>query len=42
MAYLETEHKENVRLYEKFGFVIVDQAPVLGIPMWRMIRRPAG
>lgn len=42
MAYLETEHEENVRLYEKFGFVIVDQAPVLGIPMWRMIRRPAG
>ena len=42
MAYLETEHEENVRLYEKSGFVIVDQAPVLGIPMWRMIRRPAG
>ncbi len=42
LAYLETEHEENLRLYEKFGFVIIDQAPVLGIPMWRMIRRPAG
>ena len=42
MTYLETEYEENVRLYEKFGFVIIDQPPVLGIPMWRMIRSPAG
>jgi predicted N-acetyltransferase YhbS len=40
-SYLETDREENVRLYERFGFQVIDQAPVLGVPMWFMTR-PAG
>lgn len=38
MAYLETETPENVRLYERFGFVTVEEAEVLGVPNWFMRR----
>src|SRR4051812_55346 len=40
VAYLETDRAENVRLYERQGFAVVDQADVLGLPNWFM-RRPA-
>jgi hypothetical protein len=40
LAYLETDRPENVRLYEKFGFVTTSEALVLGTPNWFMQRRP--
>ena len=40
MAYLETDKPENVRFYEKVGFVTVEQAEVLGVPNWFMLRDP--
>ena len=38
VAYLETDRAENVRLYERHGFAVVDQAEVLGLPNWFMRR----
>jgi ribosomal protein S18 acetylase RimI-like enzyme len=38
-AYLETDKEINVRFYEKFGFEVVHQEEVLGIPNWFMTRR---
>ncbi len=40
MAYLETEKPENVRLYERFGFVTVAEAEVIGCHNWFMRREP--
>ena len=37
-AYLETDRPENVSFYEKSGFVLTDQALVLGIPSYFMTR----
>jgi ribosomal protein S18 acetylase RimI-like enzyme len=37
-AYLETDKRENVRFYERFGFTVQAEAPVLGVPNWFMIR----
>lgn len=37
---LETEERDNVRLYERFGWVTVEEASVLGVPGWFMLRRP--
>jgi len=37
-AYLETDKHENVRLYQRFGFSVVESAQVLGIPNWFMFR----
>jgi ribosomal protein S18 acetylase RimI-like enzyme len=37
-AYLETETPENVALYGRFGFEVVDEAEVLGQPNWFMWR----
>jgi ribosomal protein S18 acetylase RimI-like enzyme len=37
-AYLETDRPENVRLYERFGFSVTKELPVLGVRcyfMWR-------
>ena len=39
-AYLETDKPENVRLYQRFGFVVTAEAPVLGVPNWFMWRSP--
>ena len=41
-VYLETETEENVRLYEKFGFEVIDKVnlPVIDLPMWEMVRKP--
>jgi ribosomal protein S18 acetylase RimI-like enzyme len=38
LAYLETDKEENVRLYCRFGFRVVDSAEVLGVPNWFMSR----
>jgi hypothetical protein len=41
VAYLETDRQANVHFYEKFGFVVVAEANVLGVPNWFM-SRPGG
>ncbi len=38
-AYLETDKPENVALYGRFGFEVVEQAEVLGAANWFMWRR---
>ena len=40
VGYLETDKPENVRFYERAGFEVVDEAPVLGVPNWFMRRVP--
>lgn len=40
-AYLETDKPENVALYGRFGFEVVEEAEVLEVPNWFMWR-PAG
>lgn len=40
-AYLETDKPENVRFYERFGFEVIGEEEVLGVPNWFM-RRPSG
>jgi ribosomal protein S18 acetylase RimI-like enzyme len=40
VCFLETEEPDNVRLYEKFGWVVTDEAKVLGVPGWFMLRHP--
>jgi catechol 2,3-dioxygenase-like lactoylglutathione lyase family enzyme/ribosomal protein S18 acetylase RimI-like enzyme len=39
-AYLETDKQDNVRLYERQGFKVVTEEPVLGVPNWYMMRTP--
>lgn len=39
-SYLETDKAENVRFYERFGFVTTSEALVLGTPNWFMQRQP--
>lgn len=39
-AYLETDMPENLRLYQRFGFTVTAEAPVLGVPNWFMWRSP--
>ena len=41
MGWLETDKAENVRLYERFGYVVVEQTDVLGVPNWFMRRVPS-
>lgn len=40
--YLETEIEKNVKLYEKFDFKLIKKItlPVIGLPMWEMVREP--
>lgn len=40
-AYLETDKPVNVRFYERFGFEVVGEEEVLGVPNWFMLRRAA-
>ena len=40
LAYLETDKPENVRLYERFGFSVVSEAPALGVHCYFMWRPP--
>jgi ribosomal protein S18 acetylase RimI-like enzyme len=37
-SYLETDKPENVALYGRFGFEVVEEAEVLGAPNWFMWR----
>ena len=39
-AYLETDRPENVRLYERFGFHVTKELPVLGVHCYFMWRPP--
>ena len=41
MAWLDTDRVENVRFYERFGFVVEDTAEVIGVPNWFMRREPS-
>jgi ribosomal protein S18 acetylase RimI-like enzyme len=40
LGYLETDRRENVTFYERHGYVVVDQAEVIGVPNWFMSREP--
>jgi GNAT superfamily N-acetyltransferase len=40
LSYLETDRAENVRLYERYGYVVTSRADVLGVPNWFMERAP--
>ena len=40
LSYLETDKFVNVGFYEKFGFRVIEDAPVLGTPNWFMSRAP--
>jgi ribosomal protein S18 acetylase RimI-like enzyme len=37
-AYLETDKPQNVRFYERFGFEVISEQEVLGVPNWFMSR----
>jgi len=39
-AYLETDKPENVRFYQRYGFQVVGEQQVIGVPNWFMSRRP--
>jgi GNAT superfamily N-acetyltransferase len=41
-AYLETDKRENVTFYERFGFHVKAEEPVLETLNWFMVRPPAG
>jgi ribosomal protein S18 acetylase RimI-like enzyme len=41
-AYLETDKPENVRFYERFGFEVVSEQNVLGVPNWFLQRSRKG
>src|SRR3984885_237000 len=41
VSYLETDRRANVHFYQKYGFVVVAEANVLGVPNWFM-SRPGG
>ncbi|HSI82117.1 MAG TPA: GNAT family N-acetyltransferase [Solirubrobacterales bacterium] len=40
VGYLETDKAENVRFYERFGFEVVGEERVIGVPNWFMRREP--
>jgi ribosomal protein S18 acetylase RimI-like enzyme len=42
--YLETETEKNVQIYQHLGFKVLKKAtlPLIDLPMWEMIREPAG
>jgi ribosomal protein S18 acetylase RimI-like enzyme len=40
VGYLETETEANVRLYKRFGFEVIAEQHVIGVPNWFMVRRP--
>ena len=37
-SYLETEKPENVALYQRFGFEVIDETEFMGVPNWFMWR----
>ena len=40
VSYLETDKPENVRFYERFGYELIDEGDVIGVPNWFMRRAP--
>jgi GNAT superfamily N-acetyltransferase len=38
VSYLETDRTDNVRFYQNFGFVVLEQGKVLGVSTWYMSR----
>jgi ribosomal protein S18 acetylase RimI-like enzyme len=40
VGYLETDKAENVRFYRRFGFEVVGEESVIGVPNWFMRREP--
>jgi ribosomal protein S18 acetylase RimI-like enzyme len=38
LSYLETDKTENVGFYQKFGFSVIGEGDVLGVPNWFMSR----
>ena len=40
VGYLETDKRENVRFYARFGFEVIAEEPVIGVPNWFMRREP--
>jgi ribosomal protein S18 acetylase RimI-like enzyme len=40
VGYLETDKAENVRFYERFGYEVVGEERVIGVPNWYMRREP--
>jgi hypothetical protein len=38
VGYLETDKAANVPFYERHGFVVVGEEPVIGVPNWYMRR----
>jgi hypothetical protein len=40
VGYLETDKPENVRFYERLGFEVTGDEPVIGVPNWFMRRPP--
>ena len=41
-AYLETDKADNVLFYQKFGFTVIAEAEILGVPNWFMSRSANG
>jgi ribosomal protein S18 acetylase RimI-like enzyme len=39
IGYLETDSEDKVRLYQRFGFKVVREQLVIGVPNWFMVRR---
>ncbi len=37
-SYLETEKPENVALYQRFGFEVIEESEFMGVPNWFMWR----
>jgi ribosomal protein S18 acetylase RimI-like enzyme len=40
-GYLETDKPENVSFYSRFGYAVVGEETVLGVPNWFMHRAPS-
>jgi ribosomal protein S18 acetylase RimI-like enzyme len=40
-GYLETDSRESVRFFERFGYEVVGEQTALGVPCWYMSREPA-
>ena len=38
LAYLETDKSINVPFYQRFGFEVTTESPILGVPCWFMVR----
>lgn len=42
LSFLETDSESNAHMYEKFGFVTIESATVIGVPIWFQVRTPKG